>query len=780
MIRNYIKTAFRNITKNTVYSFINIAGLSVGLTAFILIALWIQHELSYDRFHEKAHRIYRVVQNGEMGNKDVFSTFITPAPLIPHLKENFADVENAFRVRYNRFLFTYGEKIFNEEGILADPAILDVLSIPCVKGDPKTALRDVNSIVLTEKLANKYFPDEDAIGKVLRIQNTDLAVTAIIANVPENTHLQFDFILPFELVRKFGWDNFTNWRSNIYSSYVLLREKTSLNEFNAKIINEIDKNAEGHDTKTEIYVQPLVDIHLFSSHLGGDTRNGNIQYIYIFSSVAIFILIIACINFMNLSTARSLKRAKEIGMRKCIGAARTQLIVQFLSESLMLSMMGLVLSVVAVTVLLPSFNDISGKQLNLDLSSFKVWSVLLGISVVTGLIAGSYPALFLSSFKPIKALKGTFNTGLGAVRFRHTLVVIQFSLSIILITGTILVYDQLHFIRNKDLGFEKENTIVFWKWGMHNNYENFKDELLDHAEIADVTVSSGDLTSPGSARDDYDWEGKAPGKNVLINQLIVDYNFIKAFKIDIAEGRDFSEDQVSDSLGFILNEEAVRKIGMEDPVGKRFAGGTIIGVVKDFHFRSMHEKIEPIVLFISRNAHARIAVKLRKDNIEQGVATVEATYKKFIHDRPFEYTFMKDDLDHQYRTEHRTGKIFNCFAFIAIFISCLGLFGLVMFATEQRTKEIGVRKVLGASVRNVVFLISSDFTKIILIANAIAIPMAWYAMNRWMGTFAYHVAISWTSFAVASACSILIAGLTISYQSIKSATANPVNSLRNE
>lgn len=779
MIRNYIKTAFRNIAKNSIYSVINIGGLVVGLTAFILISLWVKDELSYDRFHTKADRIYRMVQKDYLANNEVFTTSLTPSPLADHLKVNFSEVENAFRMKPGRFLFSYGDKIFNEEGILSDPAILDMLTFTFVRGNSKTALTDLHSIVLTEKVARKYFPDTEALGKVLHVQNMDLTVTGVIADLPDNSHIKFDFILPSQLISELGWDNLENWRANAYTSYILLRENAPVKSFNSKIVKEISKNAENHP-KNEIYAQPLSDIRLFSTEIASNARQGDIQYVYIFSSVAIFVLILACINFMNLSTARSLKRAKEIGMRKCIGASRWQLIGQFLGESVIFSLIALIISVAAVTVLLPAFNEVSGKQLDFDLTSFKLCSILGGISLVTGFIAGSYPAMFLSSFKTIKAIKGNFSTGAGAIRIRQVLVVLQFSLSMILITGTAIVYEQLHFIYNKDLGFEKENTVVFWKWGMHNNYESFKNELLNHPEVVDVTISSGDLTAVGSARDNFDWEGKMPGKNVLINQLSVDYNFIKTFKIQMAEGRAFSEDEVSDSLGFILNEEAVRKMGIKDPIGKRFENGVIIGVTKDFHFRSMHQKIEPIVFFINRNAHARIAVKLRQGNISQGITRVETAYKKFIHDKPFEYTLMKDNFEQQYLTESRLGKIFNYLAFIAIIVSCLGLFGLVVFSSEQRIKEIGIRKVFGASIASIVNLLSADFVKLVLIAIVIAAPTAWWTMNRWLEDFAYKVVIEWWMFALSGLTALSIALLTVSFQSIRAALMNPVKSLRSE
>jgi putative ABC transport system permease protein len=775
MIFNYLKIAVRNLQKNTVYTIINVAGLTVGLSAFILIALWVQEELSYDRFHEKADRVYRVVENQYYSNSEVFPVAVTPAPLGAHLKANFPETENAFRTQQTWFLFDHGDKKINERGLIADPAILDVLSLPILKGDAKTALSDLNNIVLTEKLAKKYFPGADPLGKTVHINDNDFKITAVIADVPENSHLHFDFLVSFELIKNFGW-NLDDWDNNSYYTYVLLREHASLDVVNAKIRQEIKKFVK--DSRTEIYLQPLTRIHLHSKFTADIGGHGDIQYVYIFSAVALFILIIACINFMNLSTARSVKRAREVGMRKVIGAYRMQLVGQFLAESILLSFIALFLAVVACQLLLPVFNEVAGKQLALSLRSSQIWIFLVTISLVTGLVAGSYPALYLSSFKPVNVLKGTFKTGKGAVFFRQALVVTQFTLSIVLITGTILIYDQLSFIQDKRLGFEKENIIGFW--GILSNYQSFKNELLTHPEIASVTTSGGDLTYVGSSSNRYEWEGKDPDNEVLLHQLSVDYDFIKTFKIELAAGRDFSREMVTDSSAYIVNEEAVREMGLGNPVGKRFNQGTIIGVVKDFHFKSVRDKIEPLVMFIWQQQYAKVYIRLAPGKAQQGVAVVEEAYAKFNPDKPFEYSFLDEDFDEQYRSEQRTGIIFNYFAFIAIFISCLGLFGLVMFATEQRTKEIGIRKVLGASLQNVILLISTDFIKLVLIANVIAIPLAWYSMSQWLDSFAYHVDLRWTTFLIASVSSVFIAWLTMSYQSLKAASANPVESLRSE
>ena len=487
---------------------------------------------------------------------------------------------------------------------------------------------------------------------------------------------------------------------------------------------------------------------------------------------------------MNLSTARSTRRSKEVGIRKVVGAARTQLIRQFLMESIMFVLISLLVALVLAQLLLPSFNEISGKVLELSFESTQLWIILSCIMIVTSVISGSYPALFMSSFKPVTTLKGTLRSGKGAVIFRKVLVITQFTITVLLISGTIIVYHQLTFIRNKKLGFEKNNVISFRVSDeIQKNLETFKNELLSASGVSGVTYTSNNLTYVGSSGGGMEWEGKDPEVDILFHFLAVDYDFIKTFNIEMIDGRNFSREMATDSAAIILNEEAIRQMGLENPVDKKVTWDdplTIIGVVKDFHFKSVHEKIEPLVIMVVADRYNRVYVKLNAGDLTGAVGSVKDVYKKFSPDRPFDYTFLNEDFDKLYRAEQRTGTIFNYFAGIAIFISCLGLFGLVMFTIEQRVKEIGIRKVLGASVSNLFSLISSDFIRLIIISNVIAIPVAWYAMNKWLDSFAYRITIHWATFAIAAVASILIAWLTMSYQSIKAAIANPVNSLRNE
>lgn len=696
------------------------------------------------------------------------------------MKENFPEITQAARLLQVGFSLRYEDMAFNEDGLLADPSFINMFSLDFVKGDPKTAFSKLEGIAISETLAKKYFRDEDPIGKVFKILEKDFAVTGVFRDIPENSHLHFNYIFAFELVKKFGWDDLTNWGSNGYYTYVLLRDDASSEAVSTKIKDVIKKNLEP-ETTTEIYLQPLTRIHLHSKYTADIGGHGDIQYIYIFSVIGVFVLLIACINFMNLSTARSAKRSKEVGMRKVIGAQRMQLVRQFLAESIVLSFLALAIALVMVQLLLSAFNDVSGKHLYFYPFSINIASILILVTVITGVVAGSYPALFLSSFKPVKVLKGTLRTGKSAILFRKVLVVTQFCISIMLITGTLVVYNQLDFIQHKKLGFQKENVLTFTAYTLRDRYEDFRNELLANKNIAGVTIASQNLTYVGNSSSSFDWEGRDPGKEILLHQMSIDHDFIKTFNIELLDGRNFSRDMASDSSAVIVNEEALRQMDLNDPINKRWGtNGKIIGVVRDFHFKSVHEKIEPLVLFVNPDAYNVMYIKINSTNTKEALAWIENTYKKFAPGNPFEYTFLDDDFDKLYRAEQRTGEIFNYFACIAIFISCLGLFGLVMFSTEQRRKEIGVRKVHGASVRNVVSLISADFVKLILISNIIAIPIAWYFMNKWLDSFAYKISIHWITFFIAGAGSIVIAWLTMTYQSIKAASANPVDSLRNE
>ncbi|MBT1689826.1 ABC transporter permease [Dawidia soli] len=778
MISHYITIGLRAIRKDAVYSSLNIAGLAIGLTAFILIFLWVKSELSYDRFNDRAHQLYRVVENQYYANNEVFPVAVTPGPLGPHLKETFPDVVSATHLMPITFMLQSNELAFYHSGMMVHPVFLDMFSYTFAKGSAKKALSKVEDLVITESLAKKYFGNEDPIGKVFRIHNNDFTVSAVLHDVPEMSHLKFDYLVHYDAYKRFGWTFPQNWNSNNGYTYVMLRPETDHEAMTGKIRGVLQKQNVTY--KVDLFLQPLTSIHLHSNFTADVSGHGDIQYVYIFSFAGIFILLIACINFMNLSTAKSAQRSKEVGMRKAIGAQRSQLIRQFLFESIVLSFIALGIALVLVETLLPAFNLVSGKQLEFHPASSVVLLTLPAVTLMTGIIAGSYPAFFLSGFNTVSVLKGTSKTGRGAVMFRKILVTAQFCISILLITGTIVVFDQLNFIRSKKLGFEKQNVVGFTPLPDREKFKDFKEALLATGGVSAVTISSNNLTYVASSGADFEWEGKTSDKKVLLHTLAVDPDFVETFQIKMVEGRDFSSDIASDGSAVILNEEAIRQMGIEDPVNKRWGEkGKIIGVIKDFHFKSVHEKIEPLVIF-NDIGYGKIYARLNGPNAQESIAAIERTFSKFAPDHPFEYSFLDDDFDHLYTAEQRTGRLFNYFACIAIFVSCLGLFGLVMFATEQRTKEIGVRKVLGASVSSVVTLISVDFIKLVLMANIITIPVSLYAMNRWLSGFAYHVDIHWTTFAIAGVTSVGIALITMAYQSLKAAWTNPVKALRAE
>jgi len=792
MLWNYLKVTWRNIRRYKGYSSINIVGLAVGLASCILILLWVQDELSYDKFHTSADDLYRVVAEWR---KTEPATHYWPvcAPLAPALKEEFPEIVKAARfTRLRRGqLVKFGDKNFTEAQIcLTDPDFFEMFTFPLVQGDAQTALSNPESFVLTEKMAAKYFGTEDPIGKTLNINNEyDFVVTGVLKNIPHNSHLQFDFLGPFIRIEDFerAWAVLDNWTLNGFATYVQLDRNASPVEVTDKIATYLQKHVQ--ESKDVIYLQSLKDIHLYSSHIQfGIEGQGDIRYVYIFSIVAFFVLIIASINFMNLSTARSSNRAKEVGLRKVVGAKRAQLIRQFFCESVVMAFCSLILAVVLVELFLPVFINLSGKQLSLDFTSHvNILSAIVLLTLITGFLSGSYPALFLSSLRPVKILKGISKTEGQGYLFRRILVVSQFSLSIFLIICTVVVSHQVGFMRNKKLGFDKEQVAYFpIRDELVPRYESFKSELLKNTGIKNVAVSSNLPTSGVIlTTDKVTWEGKNPEDVVVLEVTSAGYDFIETLNMEMVKGRSFSNEFSSDEEeAIVINETAEKIIGIEDPVGKQLVFGesavTIIGVVKDYHFKSLHSEIEPLVLAIVPSLYRYVFVKLDAGNISNTLANIESAWKSFFPDTPFEFHFLDDAYDRLYRSERRMGTLFNSFTILAVFISCLGLFGLASFMAEKRTKEIGIRKVLGASVNGIVVLLNKQFAKWVLIANIVAWPAAYYAMSRWLQGFAYRINLEIWTFALAAIAALAIAVMTVSYQSIKAALTNPADSLRYE
>jgi len=789
MLGNYLKIASRNLLKHRGYSFINIAGLAIGMACCILILLWVQDELSYDRFHENLNELCRVVQEQHYTDGTIFPVAVTPEPLGPALKKDYPEITDYTRFRIiDRALISYKGNSFYEEGFgFADPSFFEMFTLPFVGGDPEKALSALNSVVITEQMAEKYFGDEEPVGKVLTLNSErDFMVSGVIKNVPNNSHFHFDFLGKFEyILKELKWGD--GWWNNSFYTYVLLQKNARLDEINSKIYEYIKKIAP--DSRAKFLLQPVKDIHLYSSFridLYGPTGDKS-AYIYIFSLIALFILFIACINFMNLTTARSGSRAKEIGLRKVAGAYRTNIITQFFTESVLLSIIAFIIALLLVLFFLPFFNDLSGKQISPDFYlNIKIVVGLTGIALLTGIIAGSYPALMLSSFHPVKVLKGALKGGAKGSLFRKVLVVTQFSLSIILIIGTITVNKQLDYIQNRKLGYEKDYVLYFGNEGeLKEKYDLFKNELLKDPKVKGVTVSSALPTITVSSTSGFSWEGSTPEDNVLMHTYSVDHDFIKTFAMEIIEGRDFSKKITTDETeAYIINEAAAKQMRLESPVGKRFTlqanEGRIIGVVKNFHFKSLHNEIESLLLRIEPRWFKYIFVRLDSEDIFKTIQSIEKVHQEFNPGYPFEFSFLDESIDKLYKAEQQIGVIIQYFTILAIFISCLGLFGLASYMAEQRTKEIGVRKVLGATVQNIVLLLSQEFIKWVLIANIIAWPAAWYVMNRWLQGFAFRTNIGIWIFVVSAALAFVIALFTVSFQSIKASYANPVKSLKYE
>jgi predicted permease len=785
MIKNYIKIALRNFKRHKGYSLINIAGLAMGMACCILILLWVQDELNFDRFHENADNIYRVIQ--DINFADHSTTWaITQGPLGPSLKEDFPEIVNFTRITGRRFRLNYEDHSYDEVVGMADGSIFEMFTFPLIEGDPRTALSDPHSIVLTENMAKKYFGDEHPIGKVLKADDRhDFLVTGVIEEFPLNSHFRYDFLVPFIFGRELKY-TVDNWRNSQFRTYVQLQEGIPYRDVIQKISGYLyEKPTIEKDARLNL--QPLARIHLYSNY-EFDSAHGDITYVTIFSLIAFFILMIGCINFMNLTTARSASRAREVGMRKVAGAYRRDLVRQFFGESIFLSFIALFFAVGLVALLLPVFNNLAAKELSLGSSAnFSAFLALMGIALLTGIIAGSYPALFLSAFQPSHVLKGTLHSGSKGAAFRKVLVVLQFSMTILLIVCTTVVYDQMNFMRNRKLGYDKEYLVyAVLRGDMRKQFDVVKEELLRNPNILEVT-SSATIPTYGYnfSNSLWRWEGQNPDEEILMRASFIDYNYFKTLGMEIIEGRPYSKEYTTDpEEALIVNEEAVKVMGMESPIGKRLEIGDnqakIIGVVNNYHFRSLRQEIEPLILILNPQQCWALFARLRSEDIPQTIGHMEKVWGRFAPGFPFNYRFMDEAIDNLYRSEKQIGTIFRYFAMLAIFISCLGLFGLASFMAEQRTKEIGIRKVLGATVSHILLLLSKEFAKWVLIANIIAWPVAYYAMNRWLQGYAYRINIALWSFVLAAALALAIAIITVSYQAVRAATAHPADALRYE
>jgi len=809
MLRNYFKIAYRNLVKYKFISFINLFGLTVGLTCCLLILSYILNELSYDRYNKNADNIYRVTRsfNNQEGVVSLTLSTVSP-PFGYYLPTDFPEIRKMTRLLDNGITpLRYKDKLFNEKDVFfADENLFDVFTLKVLKGNPQTALRDPFSIMLTEETAKKYFGDEDPMDKTIRYNNQlELRVTGIYKAFPANTHLHPGMLVSFNTLRDstiYGEKNLrTNWGNNSFFTYLLLPPNYNPKNMVARFPDFVDKRMAGQEyigkqasKFTKLDLQKLTDIHLYSHTDYEAEPNGDMSRVYIFSAIALFILLIASINYMNLSTARSVLRAREIGIRKVIGADKKGLILQFISESVLITWVSILLAAVLLYFAMGWLNKVSG--LSLTLSILMKWQIIIPLLLspfVIGIISGIYPAVFMSSFQPVKTLKGLYKTGSSSMSFRKALVVTQFAISIILIITTAIVFQQLNYLQRKSLGFNRDHIVVIpYNSALNERYESFRDELLSSPDMKDISRTS---RIPTGRLLDNMGASVLSGDSLVptttdIKFVSVDYDFIPTYEIKMAAGRNFSRDFGTDTAGFIINETTVKALGWkssESAIGKDFKYGSvrghIIGVIKDFHFESMHQTIAPIILVMlppSNPYFNNLSVKFSGASASRSLAKLENTWKKYLPEVPYEYTFLDENFDKLYEAEQRQGNIFTAFACIAIFIACLGLFGLSAFTISQRIKEIGVRKVLGADTSGIVALLSKDFLKLVLVAALIAFPIAWFAMHNWLKDFAYRVSISAWIFIAAGLAALAIALITVSFQAIKAALSNPVKALRSE
>ncbi|SEO67356.1 ABC transporter permease [Mucilaginibacter sp. OK283] len=787
MLKNYFKTAWRNLFRNKFYSLINIAGLTAGLAIGILILLWVQDELSFDSFHKNAENIYRVELFGGTGaSKQIWQT--TVAPIGPLAKQELTDVQDQVRLIPNWFysLYKYKEKVFGEQNVgFADPSLFSIFDFPLIEGNTTKPFLNDNSVIITKKTAQKYFGNESALGKVIVAEGKEnFTVSGVINDFPLNSSINYDMIMPMSYHIKYilehgKQDANTDFNNYSYQTYFKLKPGTSLKKLSADLFRiHIKHRAE--DTDADYLLLPINKMHLYNA----DLTDHGIQTVRIFIIIALVILLIACINYVNLSTARALLRAKEISMRKIIGAGKIQLFMQFLAETGLLFLIATVFALFTIYLLMPVFNQLAGKQLVFNLFDPHIWLIISITVVATLALSSIYPAMLLSSFEPLKALKGKISGSIGDALFRKILVVVQFTFSVVLIVSTLVITRQLKYIQSKNLGYDKSHVFGVWMRDASKHYDAVRAELLKQPGVEDVTRATGNIiNSGGNISGDNSWDGKAPGQTFILHPMGIDKDFISFFKLKMQQGNTFSG-AVADSTHFILNEAAVKEIGLKDPIGRRFrfqkTNGTIIGVVKDFHFASMREKIAPAIFFYRPAVYQTLYIKTNTKNAAAAIAAAGDQFKQYNGEFPFSYNFLDDIFNDLYQGEQREGTLFNYFAGMAILISCLGLLGLAAYTAQVRTREIGVRKVLGASVTGVIGLLAKDFIKLVLIAIVIAFPLAWYAMSNWLNGFAYRIPIHWTVFVLAAFIAIVVAFVTISFQSIKAALANPVKTLRSE
>ncbi len=800
MLKNYFKTAIRNLKHQKVYSFINITGLSLGLVCCALIALYIHFELSYDDFHDKAESIYRIIEIETESGKKQYSA-ATPAPLAPTLSEEFPEIVRVVRIFHpswiEKWRISDEDRAFFEEGVFfADPSILEVFTFPFIHGRQEAALKEPHSMVITREIAQKYFGHSNPLGKVLSVHGVQTKITGVIQDVPPNSHFRFKFLVSFAILETPGFRNVVydmlgNWRSHNFYSYLLLRQGASSVELQEKFLPFLERHFHQKISDYDLYLQPLREVHLHSKNFSYDITDttSDIAYVYIFSAIALFVLIIACINYMNLTTARAANRAKEVGTRKIVGANRTQLIQQFLGESIVLLFIALMIAFMLVSLALPVLNSLAGSQFSLDPKDLLyILGFLLAASLILGSAAGIYPALFLSTFQPLNTLRGKLYPGMKRVHFRKTLVVVQFAISISLIIATLAGRSQLKFCLSRNLGFDKENVISIPVRDVSTilEFESIRAGLLQNPEILSVARSS---SLPGKT---IGRRGFLPEGNMWapIYSMFVDHDFIPTMGMEMKEGRNFSREFNTDvEDAYIVNEAAAEEFGWDSAVGRRLfwkgdrnQKGEVIGVVKNFHFKSLHQEIEPLILHMlpERSGFSYVAIRFRTRDVLNLLEGIKRSWQEFFPGIPFEFFFMDAHMNRLYETEMRLGSVSGIFTFLSVIIACLGVFGLATFLTQQRTKEIGIRKILGATASSIVVLLSKEFITLVVISNVIAWPVAYYVVHKWLQNFAYRIDLNIGTFLFAGFLALIITLFSVGYQAVKASLIKPAGALRYE
>lgn len=790
MLLNYFKTGFRNLWKNKRFSAINLLGLSIGMASAILILLWIQHELSFDRFHQDQDRIYKAMNKGEFDGK-VQVWGATPKILGTTLKAEYPDFQYVARTNgIDGCILKVGDTKISSDGLFTDPDFLKIFSFPLLKGNIDKALTETHSIVITESLSKRLFGKEDPIGKTISLRPVaaaavDFTVSGLLKDLPNNTQFKFDYLLPWMYFKSLGWDD-EYWGNNSVATFAKLQPNITEAAINKKIETVTithSKNVE----ETRVFLFPVSRNRLYTQFENGVSVGGRISLVRLFFIIAVLILLIACINFMNISTARSEKRAREVGIRKVVGAQRVSLIGQFLGESILLTMLSGIIALMIVQLSLPSFNLLTEKLLSVPYSSGMFWLIAIGFMLFTGLLAGSYPAFYLSSFRPIRVLKGTFHKVQALVTPRKVLVITQFTVAIILIAATIIIRQQIRYAQERDAGYNKKNLgYIFISKDVVKNYDVISQELYNSGAVVSLSKTSSPLTESWSNTWDIQWKGKNPDKKIVIDRYCTDGNLVTTAGFTLSKGRDINlREFPGDSLSALINESAVKVMGFTNPLGQTFEDNdkrwTIVGVVKDIILESPYETMKPMVLEGPAGWFNALHMRLNPANsTADNLRKTEAVFKKYNPDFPFKFSFIDEQYERKFNDEQRIATLASLFAGLTIFISCLGLFALATYMAENRVKEIGVRKVLGASVLDITSLLSRDFLALVAVSILLATPIAWWAMHKWLQEFDYRITIQWWVFALAGIVSILIALATVSYNSIRAAMANPTKSLRNE